>query len=146
MLDMLAVVQLGYYLASKLLHHGFKYLPHPTDSSLLLEAEKFAHELYERLNKATKLDQVLDVICEQPGMQEWIERGFIPLQDLLSIAAEFEIARPSQLGEFLRRQGIVDKIESRKIEGDFSTRVSARSFILTPYGKELLGKRSRTTV
>ena len=60
-----------------------------------MEAEKFAQELYERLNKATKLDQVLDVIGEQPGMHGWIERGFIPLQDLMAVAAEFEMVRPS---------------------------------------------------
>jgi hypothetical protein len=145
MLDTLAVVQLGHYLASKLLHHDFKYLPQPIHSRLLLEAEKFAYELYGRLNKTTKLDQVLDVIGEQPGMQAWIERGFIPLQDLMMVATEFEMARPSQLGEFLRRQGAVSKIDPRKIEGDFARRVSARSCILTPYGKELLGKRSQTT-
>jgi hypothetical protein len=144
MLDTLAVIQLGHYLASKLLHHGFKYLPHSTYSSLLLEAEKFAQELYERLNKTTRLDQVLEAICEQEGMQAWVERGFIPLRDLMSVAAEFEMVKPSQLGELLRRQGVVSKIESRKIEGGGGSRVSARSCILTTYGKELLGKRRQT--
>lgn len=78
-------------------------------------------------------------------MQAWIERGFVPLPALTSVAMEFEMATPGQLGEFLRWQGVVSKIDPRKITGDSGNRVSARSCILTPYGKELLGKRSQTT-
>jgi hypothetical protein len=113
--------------------------------SLLLGAEKFAQELYGRLNKATKLDQVLDIIGEKPGMESWTERGFIPLEQLASVAEEFDMTKPSQLADFLRKQGMVSKVESRKVEDAFGKRKSTRSCILTPLGKELLSKRSQTT-
>jgi hypothetical protein len=139
MLDAIAATQLGFYLATRLLFDDFAYLRAGDHSQLLEDSSKFAREVYAQINKTTKADEVMAAIRELSRASEWAQRGFIPPADLDLVAREFEMDR-SRFTQFLRNQGIVQKIEPRKIEGQ-----SVRCYVLSEEGKRRLAKRSRTT-
>ncbi len=133
-LEFLAAVQVGYYLAAKLLLHQFKYMPDDQHDALIDQAERFARETYQRINKSTLLDQVVHAIRELPEIDEWVSKGFVPIRLCDSISREFGLAERGALGKFLRNQGLVKRVEPRKDTNGSSV----RCYILTPEGEERL--------
>ena len=123
MLDLLSLAQLGHYLTAKLLFHEMGFVSKPDHQLLLGDARSFGQELYKGLNKATRLDQVVGAIRELTEIDWWIERGFIPLKTLERVAHEFDMAERGKLATFLSNQGVVSKVESRKIQGEQSVRL-----------------------
>lgn len=144
LVDALASLQVGYVLASSLLHHDSQPVTREEFEKTLVEAEAFAKDIFGRLNKTAKIDHVLDAIAALRG-DTWIERGFIPTDALKQIADDFGLAKPGDFAKFLRHHGIIAKVESRK-EGEVDgQRISRRAFILTAEGKKRLEKCSQTT-
>jgi hypothetical protein len=141
LVDALASVEVGYYLAWKLLGHDFQRLPKPEHRALRGEAAAFTRNVYERLNKTTKIDHVLAAIREVPGIERCVEAGFIPRSTVHEVAEEFDLAQRGKLAEFLRRHDIVTKTEARKIDGLYSE----RCLILSSEGRRRLSERSSTT-
>ncbi len=141
MLDFLALTQLGYYLATTLLFHGFGCIRPSLHEKVTRKSKRFACEVYERLNRGTKLDQVIAAICVIEGIGRWVEKGFIPLESLEGIATDFGMAEKGRLGRFLINQGVVTKSEPRKLDGGGS----ARCYVLSAEGKQRLSVSSTTT-
>ena len=133
MVDFLAAVQVGYVLASRLLWHGFNDLQPEQLAEMEVESNDFVHDLYDRLNKRTKLDSVVETIQADPKCEEWVQRGYIPIWAIATVAEEFDLTRQGELGRFLINHGIVSKVESRKIQES-----SMRCYILTEEGKQRL--------
>lgn len=130
-LDFLAALQLGHYLSSQLLFHECEDTA--SHGQLLQDGEKFVRTITEKLHTRTMLDQVVECIQEVSGIGPYVERGFIPTAHLEDVEKGCDLDR-SQLGKFLIAQGLVSKIEPRKVAGG----ISQRCYILTPAGKEKL--------
>lgn len=134
MVDFLAVIQVGYRLG------GATLLGADPGHA---EATAFAKAVYDRLNKTTKLDHVLAAIAALTRVSKWLDQGFIPLDLLEGVAEDFGVGPRSKLVKFLSGQGIVAKVEPRKVKDPMER--SVRSAILTSEGKKRLAERSPTT-
>jgi hypothetical protein len=140
LIDALACIQLGYYLAAKTLEAGFRRgLSDGRHTKLIEEAQAFARGVYDQLNKVTKLDTILDAIVAHETARKYAERGFIPLRFLDELYKDLGYDTRQKLTAYLVEQGAATKTESRKDDLDNS----ARSLILSAKGKEWFAERSK---
>ena len=132
MLDFLAAVQVGYRLAGATLFG--------TDPGHD-QAQAFAQGVYRRLNKATKVDDVLAACQADRRITVWADRGFVPLDTFDGVAGDYGMPRVA-LVRLLKTQSVVTKLESRTIKDP--TERSVRCAILTPRGQAWLSRSAAT--
>jgi hypothetical protein len=136
LIDALACIAVGYCLAVWVLDDGGR----KDIRALIAEADDFALGVFDRLHKTTKADRVLDAIHALPNVDDWIARGFIPMDLLEPLEHEFGFAKRGEFGRFLRDQDIADKVQPRRREGN-----STRAYILSATARAWFAERSPTT-
>jgi hypothetical protein len=140
LVDSLALLQVGYYLADSLLRGRLGRQKPRQHTEICTEAAQFAQDIYGLLHKTTRTETLLTAIADVTGIGVWIDRGFIPTRELDSLQEELDIRKRSEFANLLKQHGIASGIESRKTQAD-DQRISQRCYILTAEAKKAFGQR-----